>query len=200
MGAMVAGANGYQSKANFSAGVGNPVGGATRDSLESTLNKLKQQRDEVKQEKNRTNDSALDTRITNLEQRIQTLQSRIEKLKEKQDGECQTCKNRKYQDGSDDPGVSFKTAGKIAPEVSAAVVKSHENEHVVRDRAEADREGREVVSQTVRLKHGICPECGTTYVAGGVTETVTRTKSDSRFDVGTEPKHKQRGNLLNKIA
>ncbi len=198
MGAMAVGANGYQSKAAFSAGVGNPVGGATRDSLESTLNKLKQQRDEIKQEKDRTNDSALNTRITNLEQRIQTLQSRIEKLKEKQDGECQTCENRKYQDGSDDPGVSFKTAGRIAPEAAEAVVRGHENEHVVRDQAEADREGREVVSQSVRIKHGICPECGKTYVTGGVTETVTRAKRDTRFDVGTEST--KRGNLLNTVA
>lgn len=30
--------------------------------------------------------------------------------------ECQTCKNRKYQDGSNDPGVSFKAATHVAPE------------------------------------------------------------------------------------
>ena len=29
--------------------------------------------------------------------------------------ECQTCKNRKYVDGSDDPNVSFKTPGHIDP-------------------------------------------------------------------------------------
>ena len=43
--------------------------------------------------------------------------------KEIQSGEiCQTCKERKYQDGSDDPSVSFKAAGHIDPEDSAAVV------------------------------------------------------------------------------
>ena len=28
--------------------------------------------------------------------------------------ECQTCKNREYVDGSNEPDVSFKTPGKIA--------------------------------------------------------------------------------------
>ena len=32
-----------------------------------------------------------------------------------EEGECQTCKERKYQDGSDDPGVSFKTPTSVAP-------------------------------------------------------------------------------------
>ena len=45
--------------------------------------------------------------------------------KEIQSGEiCQTCKERKYQDGSDDPSVSFKAAGHIDPENSAAVVRT----------------------------------------------------------------------------
>ena len=33
-----------------------------------------------------------------------------------EEGECQTCKERKYQDGSDDAGVSFKTPTKIDPD------------------------------------------------------------------------------------
>jgi len=90
-----------------------------------------------------------------------------------EDGECQTCKNRKYQDGSDDPGVSFKSPTQIAPEQAASAVRGHEYEHVVRDQAQADREGREVVSQTVTYHNAICPECGRVYVAGGQTKTVT---------------------------
>ena len=34
---------------------------------------------------------------------------------------CETCENRKYQDGSTDPGVSFKTPGKINPDAAASV-------------------------------------------------------------------------------
>jgi len=90
-----------------------------------------------------------------------------------EDGECQTCKNRKYQDGSDDPGVSFKSPTSVAPEQAASAVRGHEYEHVVREQAEADREGREVVSQSVTYHNAICPECGRVYVAGGQTKTVT---------------------------
>lgn len=91
-----------------------------------------------------------------------------------EDAECQTCKNRKYQDGSDDPGVSFKTATNIAPEQAASVVRGHEQEHVVREQAKARREDRKVVSQSVTIHTAICPECGDTYVSGGTTRTTTR--------------------------
>jgi len=89
-------------------------------------------------------------------------------------GECQTCKNRKYQDGSNDPGVSFKTATKLSPEEAAVAVRSHENEHVVRNQAKAEREDRKVVSQSVVLHTAICPECGDPYISGGTTRTVTK--------------------------
>lgn len=95
-----------------------------------------------------------------------------------EESECKTCAERKYQDGSNDPGVSFKTAAHISPEQSAAKVRSHEYEHVVREQAKADREDREVVRQTVTLHTNICPECGVTYVSGGLTNTVTRSKSE----------------------
>ena len=91
-----------------------------------------------------------------------------------EDAECQTCKNRKYQDGSDDPGVSFKTATNIAPEQAASAVRGHEQEHVVREQAKAQREDRKVVSQSVTIHTAICPECGDTYVSGGTTRTTTR--------------------------
>ena len=90
-----------------------------------------------------------------------------------EDGKCETCENRKYQDGSDDPGVSFKTATRIAPEQAAAAVRGHEMEHVVREQASAAREDRKVVSQTVSIHTEICPECGDVYVSGGTTRTVT---------------------------
>lgn len=95
-----------------------------------------------------------------------------------EDAECKTCAERKYQDGSDDPGVSFKTAAHISPDQAAAKVRSHEYEHVVREQAKAQREDREVVSQSVRLHTSICPECGRSYVSGGVTNTVTKGTSE----------------------
>lgn len=107
--------------------------------------------------------------------------------------ECQTCKNRKYQDGSDDPGVSFKTPTKINPTAVTNAVRSHEMEHVSREQQKAQREGREVVSQTVTMKTAICPECGKTYTSGGETRTVTRNKQELEklFQVGLEENDKQ---------
>lgn len=90
-----------------------------------------------------------------------------------EEAECQTCKERKYQDGSDDPGVSFQTPGHIDASVSASVVRGHEMEHVVREQAQAKLEGREVVRQSVTLHNAICPECGRVYVSGGTTRTTT---------------------------
>jgi hypothetical protein len=87
--------------------------------------------------------------------------------------ECETCKNRTYQDCSNDPGVSFKAPGYIDPESSGAVVRAHEQEHVANEQAKARSEGKSVISQSVRIFTSICPECGRAYVSGGVTSTVT---------------------------
>ena len=89
------------------------------------------------------------------------------------ESKCQTCARRKYQDGSDDPGVSFKTPTKMNPEQAATAVRGHEQEHVVREQAKAEREDRKVISQSVTIHTDICPECGRAYVSGGVTRTVT---------------------------
>lgn len=95
--------------------------------------------------------------------------------------ECQTCKNRKYVDGSDDPGVSFKTPSKIKPEAAASMVKQHEMQHVSRNKAKAQAEKREIVSQSVTMHTGVCPECGKVYVSGGTTYTVTKNISKNEF-------------------
>jgi hypothetical protein len=87
--------------------------------------------------------------------------------------ECQTCKNRKYVDGSSDPSVSYQSPAHISPEQSASKVMAHEREHVTNEQAKAQKEDRKVVSQTVSLSTAICPECGKVYVSGGVTRTVT---------------------------
>lgn len=96
-----------------------------------------------------------------------------------EEAECETCENRMYQDGSDDPGVSFKMPTKISADQAAAAVRGHEMEHVVRERAKAEREGREVISQTVTIQTAVCPECGRVYVSGGVTRTVTAKAPDA---------------------
>lgn len=88
-------------------------------------------------------------------------------------GKCQTCEKRKYQDESDDMGVSFQSPTNVAPEQAAAAVRGHENEHVVREQAKAKLEDRKVVSQSVTLHTDICPECGKVYISGGTTRTVT---------------------------
>ena len=176
--------------------------GGSRQSIESDLTKLRKQRDEYQQQKNPDAPSSVDAKLASLEKRINNLQQRLDKLKEQEseqdNGECQTCKNRKYQDGSDDPGVSFKTAGKIAPASAEAVVRSHEYEHVNRNQAKAAREGKEIVYQNVIIKHGICPECGDSYVTGGQTTTVTRNVSDDSFSVGM--KDSEAGQLLNVLV
>ena len=89
------------------------------------------------------------------------------------DGECQTCKHRRYQDQSNDSGVSYQTPTKLGSNVAMAV-SAHEHEHVARNQLKATREGREVVSQSVILHTDVCPECGRSYVSGGTTRTVTR--------------------------
>lgn len=177
LGAAAAGAAGAVGAAG---NVGAERGPSTVESISNTIAKLEKQRDEFKNAKAVTGSEGMDKRINSLENRINNLEKRLAKLKDKEEnGECETCKNRKYQDESDDPGVSFKSASKIAPGAVGAAVRGHEQEHVVRERAKAEREGREVVSQSVVIKTAICPECGESYVAGGETTTVTRAKVDA---------------------
>ena len=84
--------------------------------------------------------------------------------------ECETCKNRKYQDGSDEM-VSFKSASHISPQASASRVRAHEQEHVTNAYNKAAQNNGKVLSATVSLRTAVCPECGTVYTAGGTTTT-----------------------------
>ncbi|MBE5884472.1 MAG: hypothetical protein E7291_08695 [Lachnospiraceae bacterium] len=84
--------------------------------------------------------------------------------------ECQTCKNRKYQDGSDEM-VSFKSPAHISPERAASAVRSHEQEHVTNAYSKAATGNGKVLSATVSIHTSICPECGRSYVSGGTTRT-----------------------------
>ncbi len=90
------------------------------------------------------------------------------------DSSCKTCENRKYQDRSDDPSVSFQTPTKLSPGQAASMVRSHEYEHVRNEQNSAQRDGREVVYQSVVLHGGICSDCGKPYISGGQTKTVTK--------------------------
>ena len=84
--------------------------------------------------------------------------------------ECQTCKNRKYKDGSNEM-VSFKSPTHISPEGAAAAVRAHEQEHVTNAYSKAATGNGEVISASVSIHTAICPECGRSYVSGGTTNT-----------------------------
>lgn len=85
--------------------------------------------------------------------------------------DCKTCKERKYQDGSDEADVSFKTPGHISPQASASTVMAHEQQHVANAYQKAAEKDGQVVSCNVSLHTAVCPECGTVYVSGGTTRT-----------------------------
>ena len=84
--------------------------------------------------------------------------------------ECRTCKNRKYQDGSDEM-VSFKSPQHVSPESAASAVRAHEQEHVSNAYKKAATDNGKVVSASVSIHTAVCPECGRTYVSGGTTHT-----------------------------
>ena len=92
--------------------------------------------------------------------------------------ECETCKNRKYQDGSNEM-VSFKAAAHISPEASGSAVRSHEQEHVSNAYKKAAQGNGKVLQASVSLKTAICPECGRSYVAGGTTSTKIKYSKDA---------------------
>lgn len=94
-------------------------------------------------------------------------------------GECQTCKNRKYVDGSNDVNVSFKNAAHVSPEAAASAVRAHEGQHVSNAYKRASTEDGKVVRASVRLHTSICPECGRSYVSGGVTNTQIKYYNES---------------------
>lgn len=92
--------------------------------------------------------------------------------------ECETCKNRKYQDGSDE-NVSFKSPKHVSPFASGAAVRAHEAEHVANAYSEAAENNGEVLSAGVTIHTSVCPECGSVYTAGGETRTVIKYTDES---------------------
>lgn len=96
--------------------------------------------------------------------------------------ECQTCKNRKYVDGSNESNVSFKTPTHISPQASYAAVAAHEQQHVSNAVAEGSQLGNELVSASVSFKSAVCPECGTPYLSGGTTRTVMKYNESNPYE------------------
>lgn len=92
--------------------------------------------------------------------------------------DCETCKTRKYQDGSDE-NVSFKSASHISPQAAGAAVRAHENEHVNNAYKKAAQRNGEVLSATVSIHTAVCPECGRSYVSGGETNTMIKYTNES---------------------
>ncbi len=99
-------------------------------------------------------------------------------IKKIDSGVCQTCKNRKYVDVSNESNVSFQSPQHISPASSATVVMSHEQQHVANAVQKGSQPGAKLVSATVRLITSVCPECGRRYVSGGVTNTLIQYSSN----------------------
>ncbi len=96
--------------------------------------------------------------------------------------DCETCKNRTYQDGSDEGNVSFKSPSHISPESAASKVRAHENEHVSNAYKKAAKDNGKVMNASATIQTSICPECGRTYVSGGLTKTsIKYTNEDNPY-------------------
>jgi len=92
--------------------------------------------------------------------------------------ECETCKERKYQDGSNE-NVSFKAASHISPNAAGSAVRSHEQEHVSNAYSKASQKNGKVMQASVAIHTAVCPECGRTYVSGGTTTTQIKYSNES---------------------
>lgn len=117
--------------------------------------------------------------------------------------ECQTCKNRKYVDGSNDANVSFKSAAHVSPEAASAAVRAHEGEHVTNAYSDAKENNGKVVQASVRIQTSVCPECGRSYVSGGVTNTQIKYYNESnpyQQDLKQSDGIKYRGANIDNIA
>ena len=90
------------------------------------------------------------------------------------DCQCEKCRSRRYQDGSNDSRVSFQMPTVMDPVKARTKVMSHEMEHVRSEQHKAKQENKVVVSQSVRIMNDRCEECGRNYVKGGFTRTITR--------------------------
>ena len=112
--------------------------------------------------------------------------------------DCETCKNRKYQDGSDESDVSFQTPQHIDPAAAGAAVRAHEYEHVANAYQKAKESGGKVLSVGVSIHTSVCPECGRVYVSGGLTTSRIATPTDDDKDKNPYDQQKEAiGSMLN---
>ena len=86
--------------------------------------------------------------------------AQVKAMKRSGQVECETCASRKYQDGSDESNVSFKSPGHISPSASMATVSAHEREHVSNAYKSAAKDNGRVLQASVAYSRSICPECG----------------------------------------
>jgi len=124
--------------------------------------------------------------------------SEIKDLKRTGKVRCESCDSRRYQDKSDDGGVSFQSPTKLTPAQAASAVAAHENEHVTRNAAKAEREGR-VAHSTVRIFTSVCAECNISYVSGGETRTVTKKKAEMNDFAEKLAKENEENNVGNNL-
>lgn len=99
-----------------------------------------------------------------------------------QPSECQTCKERKYIDVSNESDVSFQSPTHVSPETSFTAVAAHEQEHVSNAVAEGSKPDAKLISASVSYQMSICPECGTPYIAGGTTQTTIQYKESNPYE------------------
>lgn len=117
------------------------------------------------------------------EEKLEKSEEKKEQIKEEKEkeeeenAECETCANRKYQDGSDEM-VSFKSASHISPESAATRVRAHEQEHVNNAYEKAELKEGKVQFASIAIHTSICPECGRVYVSGGTTTTTIKYNND----------------------
>ncbi len=109
--------------------------------------------------------------------------AQLKAMKHSGQAECQTCKHRKYKDGSDEGNVSFKSAAHISPQQAASKVMAHEQEHVSNAYNKAATKNGKVINASVTLKTAVCPECGRNYVSGGVTHTAIKYQKESHYSL-----------------
>lgn len=98
----------------------------------------------------------------------------VKQLKRSGKIECQTCKERRYKDGSDDNGVSYQTPTYIEKNQSANKVMAHEMEHYRRETMSAEKNDEKIISIGVSTTKSVCPECGASYTSGGATSVTKR--------------------------
>ena len=124
--------------------------------------------------------------------------SEIQGLKRSGQIQCETCAQRKYQDGSDE-NVSFKSASHVSPNAAGAAVRAHEGEHVANAYKKAAQNDGQVVQASVAIHTATCPECGRTYVSGGTTTTQIKYNTDNPYAQNAKSSDAANGIIGNNI-